>query len=335
MASLALPLANIGSSLLSGYLGSRGVNKAADYLSNAANNATGNIEQATGNAQNAVNNALNTNAGNVNTAAGNASAGVNAATGTANGLLGQYLSNSSQTLYPYLQTGNTAANGLNSYIGSNPQFNFNLQDYLNSPAMNFQMQEGTNAINNSASATGLADSGNTLKALTQFGQGLASTYYNNAFNQAQQQFQTNDQSTLQRLGMGLNTGQNAASQYMGAQGMFGVPQGTNDINAALYGGNTGLGAATFNAGQNLSGQEYAGNIGLTGNNLAMQYMMGGAQAQAAGALGNANSLSNMFTGIGSQIPGLMNYLNLGGSGGNTNNLPIASSSNPWNPIIAG
>jgi hypothetical protein len=312
MASLAFPIASIGSSLLSGILGSAASNKAADYLSNAAQNATGAMEQATNNAQNAVNNALNTNTGNVNSSATNAASGVNAATGQANSTLANLLGNSIQTLYPYLNAGNTGANLLNQYAQSNPQFSFN-PNSINTPAMQFQIQQGANALNNSAAASGLADSGATAAALTNYGQNVASTYYQNAFNDALNAFQTNQNTTLANLGALTNTGLTASNQYNQAMNAFGAPQAANTLNAGYYGGNTGLNAAQYNAGQNLAGQEYAGTAGMQGTQQAMNYMLGGAQAQAAGALGSANSLASMFSGIGSSIPGLMSGMGGWGS----------------------
>jgi hypothetical protein len=317
MASLAFPIASIGSSLLSGILGSAASHKAADYLSNAAQNATGAMEQATNNAQNAVNNALNTNAPNVSNAAANAASGVNAATGQANGTLANLLSNSSQALFPYLNAGNTGANLLSQYAQSNPQFSFNAANSVNTPAMQFQIQQGSNALNNSAAASGLADSGATAAALNNYGQNVASTYYQNAFNDALNAFQTNQNTTLGNLSALTNMGLNASNQYNQAMNAFGAPQASNTLNAGIYGGNTGINAAQYNAGQNLAGQEYAGTSGMQGTQQAMNYMLGGAQAQAAGALGSANSLASMFSGIGSSIPGLMSGMGALGSGPNS------------------
>jgi hypothetical protein len=68
--------------------------------------------------------------------------------------------------------------GLNGPAGSAasaPAF----QNYLNSTGYNFQLGQGTKAITGSAAARGLLNSGDTAKALTGYGQNLASTGYGN------------------------------------------------------------------------------------------------------------------------------------------------------------
>src|SRR5690242_13817777 len=136
------------------------------------------------------------------------------------------------TLAPSIASGAQGNTALQAYAASNPQSNFNLQDYLNSPALKFQMQQGTEAITNNASAQGLGASGNTLKSLEQYGQGLASTYYNQAFNQAQQQFQTNQNTTLNNLQALIASGNVGNSLNLSATNTLGAPQAQNTINAA-------------------------------------------------------------------------------------------------------
>lgn len=53
----------------------------------------------------------------------------------------------------------------------------------NLPGFQSQFNQGTKAIDNSASARGLLGSGNMLEELNQFGQGMESTYYNNYIQQ--------------------------------------------------------------------------------------------------------------------------------------------------------
>jgi hypothetical protein len=68
--------------------------------------------------------------------------------------------------------------GLNGAAGSargGPAF----QNYLNSTGYGFQMDQGTRAITGSAAARGLLNSGSTAKALTGYGQNLASTSFDN------------------------------------------------------------------------------------------------------------------------------------------------------------
>jgi hypothetical protein len=57
------------------------------------------------------------------------------------------------------------------------------QNYLNSTGYKFQLEEGQKAVTTNAATRGVLNSGATLKALTQYGQNLASTTFNNYLNQ--------------------------------------------------------------------------------------------------------------------------------------------------------
>jgi hypothetical protein len=50
------------------------------------------------------------------------------------------------------------------------------------PGYQFQMDQGTQAIQGSSAARGMLNSGNTLSALDKYGQGLASSFYQQQFN---------------------------------------------------------------------------------------------------------------------------------------------------------
>lgn len=57
------------------------------------------------------------------------------------------------------------------------------QNYLNSTGYQFQLGQGSQAITGNAAARGTLNSGATAKALTQFGQNIGSSYFNNYLNQ--------------------------------------------------------------------------------------------------------------------------------------------------------
>lgn len=99
-----------------------------------------------------------------------------------------YLSGQRPNLGPgamgFATTGNAANSasadllGLNGAAGqakSGPAF----QNYLASNGYKFLMDQGTQAVTGSAASRGLLNSGSTGKALTKFGQGLASTGFDN------------------------------------------------------------------------------------------------------------------------------------------------------------
>ena len=80
---------------------------------------------------------------------------------------------------PYVQAGK---NALAEYQQLAPYQNFGMAQFQADPGYNFRMSEGIKALERSASARGLLQSGGTLKGITQFGQNLASQEYENAFS---------------------------------------------------------------------------------------------------------------------------------------------------------
>jgi len=130
---------------------------------------------------------------------------------------------SREDLAPYRESGYTALKDiermkpfLTSQFGPD-QF----AQYLD-PSMAFRQRIGTQATERLANVGGGAISGNTMRALTDYGQGLASTEYGNAFGRFQAE-RGNIYNTLANIaGMGqgaVNTGvtstQNLASQLTG------------------------------------------------------------------------------------------------------------------------
>ncbi len=81
------------------------------------------------------------------------------------------------------------------------------------PGYNFELQQGTQALQNAASAGSGAFSGAALKDLLQFSQGFARTGYNDAFNR----YQVQQGNIFSRLSDIAHLGQNAAAG-VGSQG---------------------------------------------------------------------------------------------------------------------
>lgn len=194
-------------------------------------------------------------------------------------------------LNPYLQSGSQAS-GLLSDLLSTPgqgllsQFGQQFQaptaaQAAATPGYQFQLQQGEQALQNSAAANGGLLSGGTLAGLNNYAQGVASTNYQNTFNNALTQYQQSYQQFL-------NNQNSTYSQLAGQQGV-------------------GLNAA--NSGNNL--------ISGIGGDIASLYAQQGA-ARAGGTIGAANSIGNAVTGIGnlaSQYGLLSSMGGLGGGGG--------------------
>lgn len=102
---------------------------------------------------------------------------------------------------------------------------FGLADFQQDPGYQFRMNQGTEAIQNSAAARGGLFSGNTGRALAEYGQNFASNEYQNAYNRYNNDRSTNFNrfASLAGLGqtatrdvaqMGMNSAQNQANYGM-------------------------------------------------------------------------------------------------------------------------
>lgn len=148
-------------------------------------------------------------------------------------------------LAPYRETGYTALRdieGLKPFLTS--QFGpEQFETYLD-PSMAFRQKLGTQATERLANVGGGALSGNTMRALQEFGQNLASTEYGNAFNRFQTE-RGNIYNTLaniagmgqQSVNTGVQAGQNLAAQQTGLLTGQAAAQAAGQVGAAnAYGG---------------------------------------------------------------------------------------------------
>jgi hypothetical protein len=176
---------------------------------------------------------------------------------------------------PYVQGGYGALNALNQGLGigaQNPSqqaqgvgygslsqpFNASyMQQY--SPAYQFQLQQGQSGVLNSMSGGQGALSGSALTNLSQFNQNYANTAYNNAFNQ----YQTQQQNVYGRLANVAQLGQAGASQE--------AESGTNlagNMGSAIAGAGAAQAAGTVGAANAIGGA--TSNIGSLGLLYALQ-----------------------------------------------------------------
>lgn len=167
---------------------------------------------------------------------------------------------------PWLKAGGAAETELSSLLGTPGQgllTPFQAPTSVteqNDPGYQFRLQQGAQALQNSAAARGGLLSGNTAKALEDYSQNYASNEYQNVYNRAFNTFETNQANTFNRL-------------------------------SALAGGGQ-VAAATL--GQ--EGQAAAGNVGY----LAGQqggFLQNQGAARASGYIGANNQLQNMFGNI--------------------------------------
>ena len=192
---------------------------------------------------------------------------VNAAGGTTN----------PNSMFPTSNYGATqgqlnSANGL--YSGALTQ-QFTPSSLNLSPAYQFQLSQGEQALQASGAATGMLQTGQGLKNINDYAQNSASTAYQNAFNN----FQTNQNNLYNRLSGLVTPGANATA-----------------------GANSAMQSTGANIAQNT----------MSGVSASNNYLTSGAAANAAGQMGTANALSGAATGgvnswMGNQI--MTNYLN--------------------------
>lgn len=118
-----------------------------------------------------------------------------------------------EDLAPWANSGKAANNKLMAMLGLNGQ----ASDFTTDPSYQFRLAEGQKAVDNSAAARGSTLSGAALKALTKYGQGMASTEFGNSFN---------------RLAGVSGQGQSAAAGQGAGSMQFGNSQANNLMEAA-------------------------------------------------------------------------------------------------------
>ena len=348
-----------GTSLLGGLFGSSAAKTAANQQAAAAQQGMKIGNANTTNAIGAQNTALNTANANLTNQlgaqygmpgviGGNTTGQLNAQYGAGNqattnlgsALGAQYgLASYGQGLYsPYLYAGQQGVGTLSQALspsgslsqGWTGQFQApTAEQAAQTPGYQFALQQGQNAIQSSAAAKGNLLSGGTQKALDQYSQGLASTNYqqtyNNAFQNYQQnygQFQQNQANQYQRLmgltgiGTGATSGATGLAQG-GANAIGSLYSGdtSNRLSLAntvgnIYGQNTGALQNYANNISNLWGQntgaaqQYANSVGsiYNANTGAMSNLLGAqGAAQAGGTMGAANAWSGALGGIGGAV----------------------------------
>ena len=185
-----------------------------------------------------------------------------------------------QNLAPWLTSGQQALGQLDVGLGLGPNTGqagygslmqpFGLQQFQASPAYQFNLQQGQQAIDKGAAARGMYYAPQTLQDLGKYQQGLASNEFQNAFQNYQQQ-QGNQ---FGRLFAQSGTGQNAAAQT----GAFGA-------NAANVMGDNMMSRGAAQAGGIVGATNAIGNaFGQGYNNYLQQQIL--AQMQQ-GNYGNA------------------------------------------------
>jgi hypothetical protein len=188
-------------------------------------------------------------------------------------------------LSPFISMGGQAGGQLiNALPGLTKSFNPTMQDLENTPGYQFTLGQGEKAVTNANSAMGLADSGVQGKGIANYAEGLASTTFQQQFENYLKQNQQKYNMLMgpTQLGVsaaGVNLG--GAESLMGGGIQTGGQVGSNLIGA----GNAGAAGALGVAGS-----------GSNAMNQYMQYMM--LQRLTGGGQNNAGSPGDLGQLVG-------------------------------------
>jgi hypothetical protein len=155
---------------------------------------------------------------------------------------------------PFRQVG---VNALPDLVAASQYDPFTLAKFQADPGYAFRMKEGLRAVENSAAARGGLLSGNAMRGITRFGQGLATEEFDRAFNRYQAGFA----SKLNPLQALAGVGQTSSNTLSNAAGQL----GTNLSNLAVGAGNARASAYAGTANALASGigqayNNYQGNL---------------------------------------------------------------------------
>ena len=158
---------------------------------------------------------------------------------------------SAKRLTPYYNFGKEQLNSLGTWLNDPTKQPMSFLD----PGYEFRRQAGLNALTGNAASAGMLKSGDTLRALENYGQDLASQEYGNAFNRwlAEGQFKQN------LAGMGQNAAVNQGAitgQGLQVAGNLTQNAGLDQASKILGEGVAGAGGAIGNAFS-----RYLGSVG--------------------------------------------------------------------------
>ena len=277
-AAIAVPaLISAGSSIISGVIGSRAAEGAANtqdqaaqrvsnqYLDSARQSGQQVVDASTAAGQRMID-ASGQASQQVVDAAGNAVNGINQATqqgvagsqqavGSANDLLSNIYGQASGFTDPYRSAGAGAVNSLAGLLGPDGEFMQQFKfDPNQDPGYQFRLEQGQKALERSAAARGGLQGGGTLKALERYAQGVASDEYGKSFDR----FQADRKNRFGMLSDLAGFGQRAVGQQLEAGNAYGTGTSRNLMQGAQFEGELGVRGATAAGDVGFRGAQQAG-----------------------------------------------------------------------------
>jgi len=193
-------------------------------------------------------------------------------------------------LDPYVSGGRAALDRILAGIAQGGEFaqQFTGQDFLNEPGLRFRIQQGTQALEGSATARGLF-SGDDAKAIQDYGQRQGSDEFDRAYGR----FMGYRQSIMDPLQALAASGQNAVGTQINAAGKASdILTGTaRDIGDLRLGATTAAGNFRTRAAGEAAGLRADARKG------ASAYRTDAASAQAGGEIGAANAWTGALNNI--------------------------------------
>jgi hypothetical protein len=181
---------------------------------------------------------------------------------------------------PWREAGGRALTRLESLAEYKP---FDMATFAQDPSYQFRLDQGNKSLERSAAARGGLISGNTGGALMNYGQGLASQEYNNAFNRYQTERNATLAPYMTLAGYGANA--NALTANAGA------------TNAANVGNMLTSGAAAqaagYMGGANAVGQSVGQYLNYNQGNNLIATLRGGGSTAGYGNVVPTNYMSNV------------------------------------------
>lgn len=142
---------------------------------------------------------------------------------------------------PFRQVG---VNALPELVAASRYDPFTLEKFRASPGYAFRLQEGLRALENSALARGMGRSGDALRGLVRYNQGLASEEFMNDFNR----YLAEGNTKVNRLQSLTGMGQTAANTIGSAASRLGEQIGSNLIQGGVARGSGYMGMANALSG---------------------------------------------------------------------------------------
>jgi hypothetical protein len=166
-------------------------------------------------------------------------------------------------------------NALPDLVAASEYTPFGMEQFQADPGYGFRLKEGIRALENSAAARGGLLSGNTMRGITRFGQGLASEEFGNAFNRYQAGFASRLNPLQALAGVGQtssNTLSNAAGQL--GSSLSNLAVGGANARASGYAGTANALASGIGQGLNYYQGQQAQKQQQNNFDTYMKYLQG-------------------------------------------------------------